>query len=55
MDDLTTLFVAYVESLRDNAVVPPQLESTTRVVKGQPTIRLSALDDLNTAYYEALN
>jgi hypothetical protein len=55
MDDLSTLFVAYVEGLRDNAVVPPGRESTTLVVKDQPTIRLSDVTDLNTAYYEALN
>ncbi len=52
-DDLTTLFVLYVEALRD--ANPSKVDSTTLVVKGQPTIRLSDLTDLNTAYYEALN
>jgi hypothetical protein len=54
MDDLTTLFVAYVEGLRD-ALHAAVMDSTTLVIKDQPTIRLSDLTDLNTAYYEALN
>lgn len=52
--DLTTEFALYLESLRDNATVPPKLESTTLVVKNQPTIRLDDLTDLNTAYWLAL-
>jgi hypothetical protein len=53
--DLSTLFVAYVETLRDAAPEPPVLDSTTLVTEDQPTIRLSDADDLNTAYLVALS
>jgi hypothetical protein len=53
MDDLTTLIIAYLEALRD--ANPSKVDTTTLVVKDQPTIRVSDPTDLNTAYYEALN
>jgi hypothetical protein len=54
MDDLNTLFVAYVETLRDASLLA-DLDSASLVMKDQPTIRGSYPADLNTAYYEALN
>jgi len=54
MKDLSTLFVAYVEGLRDTLDIEV-MDSTFLVSKDQPTIRTSDVTDLNTAYYEALN
>jgi hypothetical protein len=53
--DLTTLFVDYVDELRGGATAPDLPDSTTMVIGDQPTIRLADLDDLNTAYWLALN
>lgn len=54
MDDLTTLFGAYVDGLRD-ALDLDAMDSTSLVVKDQGTIRASDLTDLNTAYLVALS
>jgi hypothetical protein len=53
MDDLSTLFVAYVQGLRD-ALDLDVMDSTSLVVADQPTIRLSDDTDVNTAYQVAL-
>jgi hypothetical protein len=54
MDDVTTLFVGYVDGLRDT-LDAEVMDSTTLVAKDQPTIRLSDLTDVNTAYQVALS
>lgn len=51
LEDLTTSFVAYVESRRDASTLPV-LDSDTEVFLHQPTVRAAVAsdDDLNTAY-----
>lgn len=55
--DLTTLFAGYVRTLRNNATVPPGLETTTLVAKDVATVRgaTHSPDDLPTAYAEYLS
>jgi hypothetical protein len=54
--DLTTLFVGYVQDLRDASLLA-RLDSTSLVRADEPTVRAAtnSLDDLNTAYAEHLS
>lgn len=52
--DLTTLFVPYVEGLRDASELA-QLDSPSLVMADQGTVRASDVEDLNTAYLVALS
>lgn len=53
--DLTTLFSAYMESIRDSN--PTRNDTDTLIVKAQPSVRgaTNSPDDLNTAYAEFLS
>jgi hypothetical protein len=49
MDDLNTVFTAYLDWLRDESLLA-DLDSTTLVAKDQPTVRTAYPLDVNTAY-----
>ena len=54
MEDLSTAFVAYVESLRDASLLA-DLDSSSLVMADYPTVRLEYPADLNTAYARLLS
>jgi len=55
--DLQTVFAFYLDTLRDSAVVPPDLDSLTLVYNDVTTMRANSNseDDINTAYWEYLH